>query len=193
MKDKEINQEESLQVIHTMIDMTKNKMNETGFHFILWGILVTLASLSQFVMIKNGVSDISNIVWIVMSAVGAPIAIIYEYKRSKKDKTQSKFDRIYGFLWLGFGITLALNIFISLSFNVNPIAFILGIVGLATFMSGVIYRFTPLIIGALVFWLCSGICPYISHTDQLLINAIAILVGYIVPGILIWNKNKKDV
>ena len=193
MENKDINHEESLKVIHEMINLAKNKMNETGFHFLLWGVLVILASLSQFFMIKNGFAEQSNLVWAVMGIIGAPIAIIYEYKKNKTNETHSKFDRIYGFLWLGFGITLILTIFISVSYRISPIAFILGVIGLATFMSGVIYRFTPLIFGAVIFWISAGICPYLIHTEQLIVNAIAILLGYIIPGIILWKKNQQNV
>lgn len=192
MGKEELSHEESLTVIQNMIDMAKNKINETGFHFMLWGMLVILASLTQYLMITYDRVEHSNWVWLIMSAIGVPIALIYEYKRKKVVQTTTKFDRIYGFLWLGFGITLAVTIFVSISFQVNPIAFILSLVGLATFVSGAIYRFKPLVAGAIIFWFAAILCTQFERLDQLLINAAAIFAGYIIPGILLWAKAKKE-
>lgn len=190
MEEKRISQEESLQIIHSMIDMAKNKFNESGFHFLLWGALVVAASLAQYFMMQNGLGKESNFVWLVITVVGIVVAFIYEYKKSKSERTKSKFDKMYGYLWLGFGITLFITIFISLSHQVMPIAFILVLVGLATFVSGAIYKFTPLIIGAIIFWLAGALCAVLPATEQLLVNAIATVLGYLVPGILLWKKSK---
>jgi membrane-associated HD superfamily phosphohydrolase len=195
MQDKELTHEESIHVIQGMIGLARNKINDTGFHFMLWGILVMLASLIQYFMLNNGYTKESNWIWVIMTVIGVPIGIVYEYRRGKKGRTQTKFDKIYGSLWLGFGITLIVSVFVSLSYGINPIASILSLIGLATFVSGAIYRFVPLIIGAIVFWSAAVISPQISFENQLLVYAFVIFLGYIVPGILLWQKSKagKDV
>ncbi|MCK9422764.1 MAG: hypothetical protein M0Q38_09205 [Bacteroidales bacterium] len=191
MQKKELSHEESLQVIQEMIDMAKNKITETGFHFLLWGILIIATSLAQYMLITNGMTHVSYWVWAIMPIIGAPVALIYEYRRGKKGKTRSKFDKMYGYLWMGFVITLIVSIFVSLSFGINPIAFILLLVGLATFVSGALYRFAPLIFGSFVFWITAAICPQTDVPNQLLINAFAIFIGYIIPGILLWKRYKE--
>ncbi|MFA5420201.1 MAG: hypothetical protein WC341_17240 [Bacteroidales bacterium] len=191
MKEKELSHQESFQVIQEMIEVAKNRMTDTGFHFLLWGALVIAASITQYFMISMGMAKDSDLVWIIMPIIGVPAALIYEYRRKKTEKTHSKSDKMYGYLWLGFGITLFLSIYISVSFSINPIAFILLLVGFATFVSGAIYRFTPLIIGSFVFWLAAALCPHMESQNQLLINALAIFMGYIIPGILLWRKYNK--
>ena len=191
MEEKELTHEESLQLIRGMLDLAKNKISETGFHFILWGILVTSACLAQYFMIQNGMAERSHWVWIFMPVVGMPLAFLYEYRKSRKERTNTRFDRLYGYLWLAFGITLIITIFISIASNIAPVAFILVLVGLATFVSGCIFPFTPLIIGAVCIWIAAVLCPFFNPADQLLINAAAIFVGYIIPGILLWNRSKR--
>lgn len=192
MEEKELTHEESLKVIHGMLDMAKNKITDTGFHFLLWGVLVTTACLTQYFMIQNGMGKQSNWVWVFMPVIGIPLAFIYEYRKSRTQRTHTHFDRLYGYLWLSFGITLAIIIFICVSYQVIPIAFILVLVGLATFVSGCIFPFTPLIVGACIVWVTAAICPQFNPLDQLLLNAAAIFAGYIIPGILLWNKSKRN-
>lgn len=190
MKEKQLTYEESIQVIQGMIDIAKNKITETGFHFLLWGFLVVSASLTQYFLIQNEFGDESNLVWLIMPLIGVPLAIVYEYKRGQKEKTQSKFDKLYGFLWLGFAITLIIIIYISLANKINPIAFILVLVGLTTFVSGAIYNFTPLIIGSIVFWIGGAVCVFVAVPEQLLVNAAATFIGYVIPGLMLWKKSK---
>ena len=191
MNQKELSQEESLRIIQGMIALAKSKINETGFHFMLWGSLVIAASISQYVMIHNGMGNASNWVWFIMSVIGVPIAIVYERRRNKEGKTTGKFDKMYGYLWMGFGITLFVTIYVSIAHQVNPIPFILLLIGLATFVSGAIYQFAPLIIGAVVFWITAAICNLFAQTDQLLVYSAAIFIGYIIPGIILWKRSKK--
>ncbi|MEX2485907.1 MAG: hypothetical protein WED10_15150 [Brumimicrobium sp.] len=192
MNEKELTQEESLKVIQGMINIAKNKINETGFHFLLWGVLVVLASLTQYLLIHQGFGNETNWIWAIMPIIGVPIAVIHEYRKSKSEQIKSKFDTIYGFLWLGFGVALIATIFISISLNTSPVAFILVIAGLATFMSGIIYHFTPLIVGAVFLWIGGLLCPYVETIDVLLVNAGSITMGYIIPGIILSRRAKID-
>jgi hypothetical protein len=75
---------------------------------------------------------------------------------------------------------------------VSPQPQILAIVGFATFASGCLYRFTPLIIGGSIFWISAIAASYMNEQDQLLLNAAATLFGYIIPGYALWRKSKKE-
>lgn len=191
-KDKELSEEESLKIIEGMIGLAKEKINNSGFHFILWGILVILASISQYVMIEQGVVKNSFWGWIISVGIGVPIAIVYEMRRKNKTTTRTKFDHIYGYLWMGFGITLFVVIYVSVLNRISPTGPILALVGLATFLSGIIQKFTPLIIGAVLFWAAACICPELDMKNQLLLNAVTIFIGYIIPGILLSRKSKMN-
>ena len=144
-----LTRDESIRIIQEMIGMARNKMNETGFYFLWWGMLVIIASMTQYLMIEKGLGENSYWIWVALPVVGVPVGFIYEYRRNKKEKTQTRFDKIYNSLWIGFGITVMVVIFISIAFGENPTAFVLSLVGLATFVSSSIYRFVPLLLGAI--------------------------------------------
>ena len=189
MKEKDVSAEESFEIIQNMISLSREKLHQTGFHFILWGILVAITSILQFLIIQQDWTLFPSYwVWPGMSLIGGIIAFTYEHNRSKKGRSQSKFDRIYMFLWLGFGVTLITTIVISVANHLSPVPFILSITGLAVFVSGIIYRFPPLIIGAIVFWAAAIGSLFLSPLDQLLLNAGALICGYIIPGILVGKK-----
>lgn len=193
MTEKSISHEESLNIIQSMIDRAKNKISENGFHFILWGVLVIAASLTQYFLItQQGMGNQSNLVWIIMPVIGVPVALIYERRKSKLSSAETYNDKAYALVWLGFGITLFLAIFATVKGGINPIPVILCIVGLATFVSGALYRFKMLFMGGVVFWLAALAAIFVTGPEQLLINAGATFVGYIIPGIALWNNYKKN-
>ena len=177
-----------MEVIRKMIAMSRHKLGESGFHFLLWGVLVSLAALVQYFLIARGFGPESNWVWVVMPLIGVPAAVIYERRRQRSAQVKTKFDHIYASVWLGFGITLFLVIPVSLMMRVNPIPFLLILIGLATFISGSITRFLPLSLGAAVFWITAILSLWLKDADLLLAYAAAVFLGYVVPGLLLRKR-----
>ena len=86
MTEKELNQQESLQLIDQMIKRAKKNASDSSFHFLVWGILVIIASVAQFLMLINGIGYESNWIWAGIVLIGFPITFIYEWKRGKRNK-----------------------------------------------------------------------------------------------------------
>lgn len=103
---------------------------------------------------------------------------------------QSISEKIYGRVWLGFGISLIMVIFTSIHLRVTPLPFICVVVGLATFLSGRLLRFLPLTLGGIVFWACAIFASMFSQKEALLVYAASIILGYLIPGFMLWKKTK---
>lgn len=187
--EKNLSHDESFAIIQNMIATAKNNLTDDGFHFLLWGILVIGASFAQYFL---AVADYEKnyLPWMIMPAIGIPLAFIYEWRKSKHEKVKTHFDKVFGYLWLAVGVTIFLVIFISVKKQLSPIPFILALVGLGTFVSGNILNFKSLILGSIVFWISAVIACFVSPVEQLLVNGIATFIGYIIPGILLWRNYK---
>lgn len=112
---------------------------------------------------------------------------IYIYiSRHRNQKTVvTSFDKINMWLWLSLGMSIFILIMFGsyINFKINPIILLLA--ATPTFVSGVILKFKPLLVGGVVFWL-SAIASYLmDYPSQFLISAFAIAVGFLIPGILI--------
>ena len=68
MQEESFSPEESLQVIQTMIEKTKSKVVDNSFYFLLWGWLVFIASIGQFIVDRN--SCILRFIWICICTNG---------------------------------------------------------------------------------------------------------------------------
>lgn len=184
-EERTLNPQESLRVIRETIDLAKHSFRDNGFHFLLWGWLVVVASAAHYYLAEIQHAPRPELAWMIMVVVGVPVAFFYEWKRGKREKTKNVLHDWYGLIWLGFGISMLFTIPLAVRGGLSPIPFILVLVGFATFMSGVLLRFTPLFIGAAVMWAGALWCMFLTPSQHLLVQAGASILGYLVPGYLL--------
>lgn len=184
-EEKTLTPQESLRVIRETIDLAKHSFRENGFHFLLWGWLVVIASAAHYYLAEIQNFERAELAWGIMVVVGVPAAFFYEWQRSKREKTENILHSWYGLIWLGFGISMIVVIPLALRNNLSPIPFILVLIGFATFMSGVLLRFTPLFLGAAVMWAGALWCMFLTPSQHLLVQAGTAVLGYLIPGYLL--------
>ena len=192
MKD-QLSHEKSLAIISDMIATAKGNVNQSFFHLILWGWAIIIISLTQFYLMQF--TDINKndlqLVWLLTIPTGL-VSAIYGYKEGKKEKSTSHIDSIYKWIWFAFIVSI-ISIMIVSNDNMQSIPLLILIMaGFATFLSGKLIRFNPLVWGGIGFWLWSILGFYLQDDMVLAINAAAIFTGYIIPGYLLKNKFKKD-
>lgn len=194
--------EESLQVIQKTISNSRRNMREGSFYYVLWGWALILASLANYAMLKyyiqkeiyTGLWWKSFLVWMIFLVIGTVIQRIRIARTPGRDKVITHLDRYITILWLTSGAIMGLMVFLAYMVDSYPVPFILGITALATFVSGMMVRYIPLIIGGFVFLIASVIAIYIGGLEQLLIFAGAMVLGYLVPGYMLRTiKNGNDV
>ncbi|MBK9285850.1 MAG: hypothetical protein IPM51_16260 [Sphingobacteriaceae bacterium] len=184
--------EQSMATITGMIQAAKNKLADDGFLLIFWGWLVTVAALINYISIHMQFEK-GYLVWPVLMPLGGIVSAVYGYKQGKKKTVKTHIDSYLSFIWGSFLISM----FIALGFmpfhGIKSTYFILMILyGIATFTTGGILGFKPLIFGSLVSFACAIISVFLSEPDQLLIIAIALIFSYIIPGHLLRNKFKSQ-
>jgi len=190
-EEKILSPEESLRVIRETIDLAKNSIRENGFHFLLWGWLVVLACLTEYYLLNQGYGDKSHLAWTALPLLGAPAAILYESRRKKLPYEQNIVRKWYGLIWMAFGISLLAGLVLSVFMKFPPAPIIMILAAFATFLSGVLLRFTPLVFGAIVFWGGALVCLALPIGLHGLVQAGATVLGYLVPGYLLNAQARK--
>ena len=193
MDEKNLSTQESLRVIRETIDLAKSGFKEDGFHFLLWGWLVAVASAADWYLAAVLHKEWHSMVWMIMVVVGVPTALIREFRMGKKVQTRNVVREWYGQIWLGYGISMFLAIFLLARLGVSPVPVILTLTGFATYMSGILLRFKPLLIGAAVFWAGALWCMFLNNGQHLLIQSFTAVLGYLTPGYLLNNQAKNNV
>lgn len=195
MNSEEINmtETESLQLITSMINKAKNRFSETGLLYLLWGWLILICCVVQFVSIHYFNYPRAYYIW-----YSTWLLLIYQFfylrKRKRNRKVKVYTSEIIGFVWLVFIITYALLVFILIYIKaftgINPS--ILVTYGMPTFLSGIILKFKPLIIGGICCWLLAIASPFADYDYQFLLMAFAVIAAWIIPGYLLKAKFKKE-
>jgi hypothetical protein len=185
IENKPLDPEASLLLIRQTIELAKRKVQENGFHLLLWGVLVVIAGLTDFYHDLKLNQQHGHLAWMVMPLIGVPIAIVYEIRRSKTVAHRNTVHQWYGYIWLGYGITLPLVIGYAMQSAVSPTPAILAVTGFSIFVSGIILQFRPLVLGAVAIWAGALCCLLVPSIWYSLIVSVSVALGYLIPGYLL--------
>lgn len=190
MSEQTLTNKESLALITEMIGQAKKNYRKGGsFHFLLWGWVVMLANLGHYYL--EGFTDYPHpyLVWVITFPAGI-ISALYGARQSKQATVVSHLDRLYGQVWIAAGVGIVITLIFMRNLSFNHGAMILLFAAMGTYLSGQMLRFKPLILGGLALAVAAVVCFNVSVTDQYLVSAIGIFLGYIVPGYLLKSKEK---
>lgn len=192
MKNQEINESQSIRIMEQMLAELRSQMVNDSYHFRLWGWLVVTTSLLQYLLLQQDFGTETNWLWMLMGIIGGVMATLYEKRRSAQQTTESRLRQVNGLLWLSVGITMVVLLFIALYLGQSPLPFILALVGLATFLSGMLDRFGWLIAGGIILWLGAIVSVFVPYPHQLLVYGLSIALGYLVPAVALGKNEKKS-
>jgi hypothetical protein len=213
--EKQLTEKESLDLIAMMINKAKDSYHDTGIGAMMWGTIIAVCSLVKLAELQFDFRLPFDIYWLTILAIVPQIFITMREKKERKVKT---YDDIYmDYLWLGFGISIGLMIFITNAvFNVwapvvaeqnklsgNSIAsfrefiapLFLLLYGIPTFVTGAACKFKPMLWGGLLCWVCCIITIYTTIKMDLLLTAFSAIFAWLIPGIIMekeYRKAKKE-
>lgn len=187
-------EQQSLQVIQEMIENTKAKFRDNGFFYLLWGWLVLIASLSQFTLMNIGF-EYAWLPWPVMMMGGGIASGIAGYRLGKESKVKTFFDTAILSLWLAFTITLFIILIAAgagrISWNMANVL-IIALYGLATYISGSMMKFKPLIFGGIFSWMVAVVGLFLPPVYSLPLVSVSIIVAYLIPGYMLKSRAKTN-
>ena len=122
-----------------------------------------------------------EVVWL-LSIVGGIISWIHTSRRGKQRMVKSHFDTAIGYLWMSYGITITIIIgaCIKNGWEIYPI--ITTLTAIPTIITGILIKYRPLIFGGSLFWVFAVVSFSVSPIHQILVGAVALIVGYLIPG-----------
>ncbi len=184
-KNEPLSAQESLSLIESMIRETKGTVSNNSFYFLLWGWVIAFCNFGMFAIMRyTEYPQYAPAVWILTFPAWA-ITMVYGSRQSKSRGIVSHLDRINMWLWIAMAITIAPAWALGSHINWMVNAVILMPVGMATFVSGVIIRLTPLKMGGILFWASGVLCYFVEPSLQYIIGGVAVMLGYLIPGYLL--------
>lgn len=211
-QEKSLTEKESLALIATMINKAKDSYYDTGISAMMWGIVIAVCALVRLSEIQFGYHLPFDIYLLTIVAVIPQVLISVRESRQRKVKTYD--DDYMDYIWLAFGISIVLMIFITNAiFNVgDPVVIVsrTGVVppgsfkfyeyiaplflllyGVPTFVTGAACKFKPMLWGGLLCWVSCIITIYTSIKIDLILTAVSAIAAWFIPGIIMQQEYRK--
>lgn len=192
-----MNEKDAILLIEEMISRTKEDLRDNGFFYYLWGWLVLVAAILNVIILHFNLMEFHGWPWLVFMSLGGIITAVASYKKQKeapKVKTYVSHGMKVGAQ--AFSISMFIICFAMPMGNQWKAFYptIMIIYAIWLFISGGLLKFKPLMWGAAVNW-AMAITAYLwpSHEAHLILIAIGVLGGFIIPGHLLKIKSEKSV
>ena len=193
MEKNDLTPEESFDVINKAIANFKINYRESSKVFLLWGWILTLTSISNFVLLKfvhsmqpwvlNGYVILAN--WVLFILIGFIIMYFMVRKMNKEKKVISHVDKFIDYLWWVTAPSFFIAAFICIKSGIAPPPLMLLVAGMATTTTALVIKFRPLIIGGMSFFIFSIATTFVTNEYLALVVGAAIICGYLIPGYML--------
>lgn len=189
MSDENFSPQQSLQLIQSMIDKTKQDMSDKSIYFLVWGWITFIACTGQFILkhIYNYEKHY-QVWWLIV--LGIIFSAYYGSKEEKKLKVKTYTSDSIKYLWIGMSICYFVlsMILTKIGWSTAVFPFFIMLYGLGTFISGSILKFRPLVAGGIIAWALAIGAVYVEYDYQILCGAAAILISYIIPAYMLRSR-----
>lgn len=212
MPDQNMTEQESLQLITSMIAKAKNSYQESGIGPILWGSVITVCSLVTWCKIQFKFELPFDIWLLTLIAIVPQIIIVRQEK--KRNQVKKHDEDILDIVWTCFGIAIFLFVFININIieKLTPVfetyiqvkgvkpeynyssfttSFFLLLYGFPTIITGGARKFTPMLYGGIICWICCVISVFTKTKMDMLLMAFSATVAWLIPGIILYKRHTK--
>ena len=189
--------ESEISFIKKVIDDSRQATLDNGKYYILWGVIVGIASILTYIGVKNNVDgNFINWVWMNCIVIGWVLSFIFMYKDRKKERTKTFAGKMIGHTWLAAGITMAVIAFVGIPAKVIPYdaicPVIAAVAGGANYISSRIQNSGFILSVAIGWWIGSGILFFLDGIDVILAYGIMLSLFSIIPGLVLYYRWKKE-
>lgn len=216
--EKKMTEQESLDLITNMIQKAKGGYHETGIGSLLWGTVVTIASVTTYFQRTYDFSIGFDIWLLVLGAIIPQIIISIQEKKSNKVKKYE--DDALNAVWLVFGLTIfGLNIYQIIvpdittelikaegwemmkhyidgskadesirPFPLSIYSLFILIYALPTLVTGIVKKFKPMLYGALITYGLFVWSCFTVSQYDFLLGGAAAMICWFIPGIILRRK-----
>jgi hypothetical protein len=188
--------QDELAYIKKVMQDSRQSIIDNGKYYLLWGILIGIASMVNYVVVKYTIPLSTGWVWANAVFAGWGFSIYWGWRDSKKQKSETLAGKLLGSVWIGMGITgFVLSIAGSISGTISYWSFcplFAGLLGYGNFMAGTIHNSRMMMIMGFGWWAGAVWMFFIKSIEVLAVYSIFLLLFSILPGIILYSRWKKD-
>ena len=191
MQEESLSPQQSIDLIQSMINKTKNAAADSSVFFLLWGWVVFIACLLQY-FLKNILHYERHYYAWFLIIFGVAGSIYFGGKKHKAELVKTYISEGVEQLWMGIGISFFVLAFIFSKIGYeHSFPFYMLLYAIGCFVTGRLIKFNPLIWGGIGAWILAIISAYLQYDTNILVTAASILISYIIPGYMLRFQYKK--
>lgn len=186
--------EDNIRFIKKIMQDTKRAEVDGGPVIIFWGAIVAAAQAATYFLIVHNFIDLIWPMWAILVFTGIVITVIMTRKKARLNTFSEK---LFKTVWLSFGISAAVFLFLSPMGKsadqgtlINPVISIL--LGMAYSLSAVINEKKMLTVISFCWWGVAVILFRFPGLHSFLIFSVSMILFQIVPGIIINREYRKE-
>jgi hypothetical protein len=186
--------EDGLKTIYSMITSTRNTIGKNYLFYLLWGYLVGLACILEYLLMQVMQYEKHYMVWPVLMGSGMIVSGILTFRRQKASTHSTFIGSIMSYLWGGWLVSFLLIMYFATQIQNHSLILPLTMVmyGMGVFVSGGVISYRPLLIGGIISWLAALVAFYQPYPVQLLLMTATVIASYIIPGHMLRMEAKKQ-
>ena len=206
MEDKKLSPKESMDLIISMIQNTKQRVAAPDMRVsVMWAVLAIVTAISVWILISVTRNSLFSFLWFAIPVIGIPANLILASKTRSKNLVKTYLDRVSDGLWksvgyIAIGLTIACFIAQQLGYPQAWMAMLYYafiIVGFGAVASGILLRENSYIFGGM-FSIFSGFAVIICNLCQIPLYyswvvplyVLCFLLMFIIPAFIISRKIK---
>jgi len=193
MKNSEI--EQNLEIIKNMIRKNRSQTLKYGNIFVIIGISCLLATMLIGVLELNNLNQFTLPVIIITVVANMIVGFVVGVKEDREEMVSTYAKDLFWNIWIICGLASLMILFIfpflgTFEFQAVP-ALISVIMGIVIYLIGVVYELNLLRGFSAVWFIGAVVLALNTSVYGFLIMAAIQLFGWIVPGLMLNNLNKK--
>lgn len=195
--DELLDEAQSLRVIKEMIQVSRDNLKNDGILFIVWGWTLLYSSITEFIkrdiLLLHSTQKIISILGVILGVLAIVFSIYYIVKQRRKIQTYIGISLRY--VWFSLVVSLMLvnvilaNVLHTVNFELQHPVFMV-LFAFAITVTGGILRYRMIIAGGILFAVLALAASWLELKHQLLLEAFAWLVAFIIPGHILYSKRK---
>jgi len=193
---KETEAKNELEFIKNVMEDSRKIIVDDGKNFIFWGIIAALGLITTYILIVEKFGEYIKWVWVVLIAIGWIYTITIHLKKEKKRRVRTFAGKILSVTWFSCGLTMTI-IGIGGSFSgaisgVYIFPTISIVTGIAFAITGTVYNDKWFALLSAGWWLGGIVMFFYPGIHSILMMALMIIFFQITPGIVLYNRYKKE-
>jgi len=188
---------QDIQTIKSFLEQGQRKLEDSGFHFMFWGLLIPAGFLAySFIGSQVGHDSLfGRLFWPVLCGAGAIVSLIAGVRSSRSSGASRYVDRISSALWVGnliaIAVLFAVLFFSQTGVSVFFMAMIAVILGPAYWVYGTVISLQWFSLVALFWWAAALIVARIPVQNAGAVLAAATFICSFIPGCILFVRKRK--